>query len=247
MGRCHERRKARSLGMGGKRRAKTKKDGKGLRMALTTRPSRLVTWHLVLCALPLAVLWFVLIHQLRLEWSVNPQYAYGWAVPCLCAYLLWKRVQRPQVSNRAVDCGSGAQDRRVSTKSPKGLPAPSILHPILFLLLVLAYLPIRLVQEASPDWRLPTWLLSFTVIGLTLLMLGFALRNSNLEFRTADLTFPICFFLVSVPWPKGPHRAARARFDALERLTDNRNPGLVWPSGDAARQCHRNRHRSGRD
>ena len=36
---------------------------------------------LLLCALPLAWLWWVLIDDLRVEWTINPQYSYGWAVP----------------------------------------------------------------------------------------------------------------------------------------------------------------------
>ena len=39
----------------------------------------------------LAYLWFRVIDHLRIEWSLNEQYAYGWAVPILCAYLFWKR------------------------------------------------------------------------------------------------------------------------------------------------------------
>ena len=44
----------------------------------------------------LGFLWWRLIDHLRLEWSINPQYAYGWAVPFLCLYLAWRRVRRPQ-------------------------------------------------------------------------------------------------------------------------------------------------------
>ena len=43
--------------------------------------------------LPLAWLWFTLINHLRVEWAVNPQYAYGWAVPFLCLYLIWTKVE----------------------------------------------------------------------------------------------------------------------------------------------------------
>ena len=41
--------------------------------------------------LPLAFLWWRLIDHLRVEWTLNPQYGYGWAVPVLCAYLIWQR------------------------------------------------------------------------------------------------------------------------------------------------------------
>ena len=33
---------------------------------------------------PLLFLWQALIRQVSIEWSVNPQYAFGWAVPLLC-------------------------------------------------------------------------------------------------------------------------------------------------------------------
>src|SRR5437773_11753796 len=51
-------------------------------------------FHLRRQALPLCVLgflWFTLINHVRVEWTVNPQYGYGWAVPFLCAFLIWKR------------------------------------------------------------------------------------------------------------------------------------------------------------
>jgi exosortase len=76
--------------------------------------SALRTLLLPLCAL--AWLWFRLIDHLRVEWSVNPQYAYGWAVPFLCAYLLWRRVAQapPPASSASIPAGD----------SP-GSPAPS--------------------------------------------------------------------------------------------------------------------------
>jgi len=52
------------------------------------------TWGsalLLLCVL--GFLWFRLIDHLRLEWALNPQYAYGWAVPFLCLYLLWRKAE----------------------------------------------------------------------------------------------------------------------------------------------------------
>src|SRR6266404_2097142 len=46
----------------------------------------------------LGYLWFTLINHLRVEWTVNPQYRYGWAVPVLCRCLIWRRrhQKRPQ-------------------------------------------------------------------------------------------------------------------------------------------------------
>ncbi len=69
-----------------------------------------------------------------------------------------------------------------------------------------AYLPIRLIQEANPEWRLVSWSLAITVIGLTLLMVstappfGASDRDGSRSLLSV-LHFPILFFLVAVPWP----------------------------------------------
>ena len=44
----------------------------------------------------LGFLWTILINHLRIEWTLNPQYGYGWAVPFLCLYLIWQRMQKPE-------------------------------------------------------------------------------------------------------------------------------------------------------
>src|SRR4051812_26544913 len=36
-----------------------------------------------------ALVWLELVSRLQLEWSINPQYGYGWAVPFLAAYIFW--------------------------------------------------------------------------------------------------------------------------------------------------------------
>ena len=46
--------------------------------------------------LPICVIgcyWVVLIYYLGAQWSVYEQYGYGWAVPFLCAYLLWGKTE----------------------------------------------------------------------------------------------------------------------------------------------------------
>jgi len=47
-------------------------------------------------ALVFGFLWFVLVNHLRVEWTVNPQYGYSWAVPFLCLYLAWQRIQKSE-------------------------------------------------------------------------------------------------------------------------------------------------------
>ena len=47
----------------------------------------------------LAVVWLLVLNQQRLEWSVNPTYAYGWAVPLLAGYLFYERWRtRPSIT-----------------------------------------------------------------------------------------------------------------------------------------------------
>jgi exosortase len=88
---------------------------------------------------------------------------------------------------------------------------PAVLWFLAFCALL--YLPTRLIQEANPEWRLVSWALAIEVIGLTLLVSHLFAEGRS---RTAEvggpssifqppssraLAFPVCFFLVAVPWP----------------------------------------------
>ena len=139
--------------------------------------------------LPLAWLWFTLINHLRVEWSVNPQYAYGWAVPVLCLYLLWGKVEsRKQKAESGggkaemlKSLGQKAEGGQEKAKSRKQKLEPdlarsqyvsfSAFQRFSFFLLAFLYLPTRLIQEANPEWRMVSWALAIEVIGLTLLLL----------------------------------------------------------------------------
>ena len=138
--------------------------------------------------LPLAWLWCVLINDLRVEWTGNPQYSYGWAVPFLCAFLTWQRIQKAESRKQKAEMNFSFRLSKVQ----------------LFTLALCAalYAPTRLVQEANPGWRLVSWALAIEVVGLTLLFLHFSgstVQRLNISMRV--LIFPICFFLVAVPWP----------------------------------------------
>src|ERR1035437_411138 len=46
--------------------------------------------------LPLCVVgcyWAILIYYLGAQWSAYEQYNYGWAVPFLCVYLVWRKTE----------------------------------------------------------------------------------------------------------------------------------------------------------
>ena len=135
--------------------------------------SRGINW------LPLAVfalVWIELVSRLRFEWSINPQYGYGWTVPFLAAYIFW---------------------RRSETAPPPSPPDHRILAGLLIILAAAFLIPVRLIQEANPDWRLLSWAMAVSVGVIT--ACGIYLSGGRRWVR--HFAFPILFFFVAVPWP----------------------------------------------
>jgi exosortase len=135
-------------------------------------------WLLVFLAI--GYLWFHLINNLRLEWTTNPQYGYGWMVPFLCLGLAMRRW--------SFFSEDGGQKSAASSKCSVVL---------LFALLAFFYLPTRLIEAATPEWRPIQWLLGIEVIGLTLCAVYLGKGRRWLR----QLVFPIAFFFVAIPWP----------------------------------------------
>ncbi len=145
--------------------------------ALADPPRRISAYHLLLGG-ALAVVWGVLCRALSGEWSVNPQYSYGWFVPFFTAYLLWVRWgHRPEPNP--------------PTPRLVRLAAIAITVPALLLLL-----PVRLFEVSSPDWRVLGWVHAAIVLTLSFFLLWRAGGTQWLR----HFAFPICFFLVAVPW-----------------------------------------------
>ena len=120
--------------------------------------------------------WALLCNQLRVDWTVNPQYYYGWVVPLLALGLFHFRwVSRPAADPPA--------------RSP-GFVIIAVALPALLL-------PIRLAEEANPEWRLVMWVHAIQMVVLTLGILYYAGGWSWVR----HCAFPVCFFLVAVPWP----------------------------------------------
>lgn len=120
-------------------------------------------------------LWLFAINQLRLEWSINPQYTYGWTVPFLALYLFFERWKD-----------------RPDAQAPKGRGFLVAALPLVLLLL-----PIRVIQESAPDWRLIGWAVGGGCVAISLCTLyAVGGRPWLLHFW-----IPIAFFLVAVPWP----------------------------------------------
>jgi exosortase len=124
------------------------------------------------------LVWILLFVRLNVDWTTNPQYNYGLMVPVLALALLWKRWgirPAPARSGRLMVAaiGTGA--------------------------LLLLWLPIRLVEEANPEWRLVLWVHALAAVALTLL----AAYSFGGRPWLRHFAFPIGFLLIAVPWPTG--------------------------------------------
>lgn len=123
-----------------------------------------------------ALVWVELISRLRFEWSINPQYGYGWTVPFLAAYIFWRRYEN----------------------APAPSPPNARILPGLLIVLAAAFLvPVRIIQEANPDWRLMSWAMALAAATIT--AAGIYLAGGSRWVR--HFAFPILFFFVAVPWP----------------------------------------------
>ncbi len=133
------------------------------------------SWALLILAL--GVCWLFLFSELSGEWRINAQYNYGYVVPLLGLALIWRRwPERPEASaGRSAWVGFAA-------------------IALLFLLL-----PIRVVLQANPEWRLVYWLHGFQAVGLSLCIL-YRLGGWRWVRFFAP---PILFMLIAVPWPVG--------------------------------------------
>jgi exosortase len=179
---------------------------------MTETPKHRVAPSALCAILSLAWLWFSLINHLRVEWTFNAQYSYGWFVPFLCLILAWERLKHGK--RKVEECDLQPEPPAI-TPSLHRLTAP-LLSAFYFLLFL--YLPTRLFQEANPEWRFVSWSLAIITIGITLAVLAEVekLRTEPLKQQDADrnlsvsafqhfsvsaFLFPLCFFLVAVPWP----------------------------------------------
>ena len=132
----------------------------------------------------LLVGWLVLWNRLRIDWSVNDQYAYGWFVPPLASALLalrWKDRPASEPPARAVAIALG----------------------ILASLLLLLLLPVRLVEEPNGDWRLLSWAHAGLLTGVSLLAAGWCGGRPWVR----HFAFPVGFLLLAIPWPSGLEQA----------------------------------------
>ncbi|MDR3406325.1 MAG: exosortase/archaeosortase family protein [Chthoniobacter sp.] len=137
------------------------------------RPSGRTAW---LTALVFVAPWLLVIRQLRFFWTLDQQYSYGWSVPLLALALFYFRWRdRPP---------AGTVRARLAWM------------PLLVMALLL--LPLRLVQEATPDWSVINWLLALTAVGFALSLLTLLGGWDWARW----FAFPCAFLLTAVPWPQ---------------------------------------------
>jgi exosortase len=156
-----------------------------------------------------AALWGMLIYQCSSDWRITPEYAYGWSVPFLTAFLFWKRwITRPEPE----------PESNVTLASAAALT------------LLMCYLPTRLMGEANSDWRFATWGLGVQAVALTIFALYFAGGRPWLK----HFWFCLAFFLVAIPWPRGAETAlTKTLMPLIAQFTVE---GLVWVNIPSVRQ-----------
>ena len=119
-------------------------------MAAPASTMKTAWWRMAIVGTSLLVLWSEVVKHLSADWSLNPQYSYGWAVPFLSIFLLWQR-----------------WPERPSPQPPRARTLPlSIIFFCAFL-----FLPIRFVAEANPDWRLLSWALALAAVTISICFL----------------------------------------------------------------------------
>ena len=132
----------------------------------------------------LLAVWIALWDRLRIDWSVNDQYAYGWFVPPLALALFalrWRDQPVPQPP-------AGASKWALALAAGVGL---------------VLLLPTRLIEEPNGDWRLMEWMHALVLVGVTLAVLGWCGGR-----RWAwHFVFPVGFLLLALRWPSGLEHA----------------------------------------
>ena len=98
---------------------------------------------------------------------------------------------KPQSSNAA---SSGQQS---VVRGPWSVVCNPWSVVLLFACLSFLYLPTRLIEAGTPEWRPIQWSLGIEAVGLTLCAICLGKGWGWLR----QLAFPICFFFVAIPWP----------------------------------------------
>ena len=108
-------------------------------------------------------------------WSHNPLYGYGWFVPLMAAILVFQRVE----------------------KLPQPMPSRRKWLGRLIVLILICWIPLRVVQVANPDWRV----LDTLFVGSGLVAAIFLLTRLFGSSWAKVMFFPLLFLVTALPWP----------------------------------------------
>ena len=137
------------------------------------RSARQTNWPAITAV---TMLWLSLFWVLSTDWSTNSQYSYGWLVPFLGLVVFWERWRsRP-------------------LPEPDHVVTKALLVSLALLLLAL---PIRLFEEANPEWRFILWLHAGWVAASCLWLVSYAGGGKWVRHFGFAFVFP----LISVPLP----------------------------------------------
>lgn len=128
----------------------------------------------------LGFVWIEFIRAQHVEWEVNAQYSYGYLVPLLALYLLYLRwLDHP---------------------TPKPPPLPVGATASALVLAGLAFmLPVNVVLEANPEWRLLLWTQGAICFCVTVLL---TFRWGGIPWLLHFIV-PLSLMLFAIPWPTG--------------------------------------------
>jgi exosortase len=123
--------------------------------------------------------WGVFFSQLYFEWNNNPQYAYGWCVPWVAAFLFYLRLR--ELPAAALPKAPG------HTLTLAGLAG-----------LLLCFCCLYLIFETHIDWRLVIWLQAAVAVGATWLLAQYWTCHPKPQHWLAGVVAVCC---LGVPWP----------------------------------------------
>ena len=158
-----------------------------------------------------AAIWWLAIRMLWNEWELDPQYSYGFLVPILCLALFFQRWQDRPTPN---------PPRNLRSLAAIAFPA------FVFLAAVQPFF------EANPEWRVSGILGAFSAALLTILFI-YGVGGSP---WMRHFLFPVCFFLVAIPWPRNAEEAVMGFL--MEKNTMAALEILHWFGHEAVRRGH---------
>jgi exosortase len=133
-----------------------------------------------------AAYWVWLIWACAREWTHTEAYTYGWVVPFLALYFLWKRIEKGRM-------------REAATRTP--LVAGLAVAVLLAVAAMVA--GIELLRLAPLYWRPVLWGVGISAFAFSVAA-GYLIGGRELA---GNLIFPCGFMLVAIPWPTGVEQA----------------------------------------